>query len=111
MLVGCSEQLKIKACIKFAAGETGPSGDAGEPVAGLWNFFVASGVNAPVRLMPRESGNRVVVASEACWCRIIGQFTGIVIVSIRPASKLRLIYQSAATAPALVFQSPDVDRT
>jgi hypothetical protein len=44
MLVGCREQLKIKARINDAAGNNGLSADAGVPVAGLWNFFEAAGV-------------------------------------------------------------------
>ncbi len=57
MLFGCNEQLNIKARIKDAAGRIGPCADAGEPVAGLWNFFVAAGVNAPVRLAIRRAGS------------------------------------------------------
>ncbi len=64
MLVGCSGQLNIKACIKDVAGGIGTSDDAGEPVAGLWSFFRAAGMNAPVRLAARRDGSRVVAAGE-----------------------------------------------
>ena len=118
MLVGCSGQLNIKACIKDVAGGIGTSDDAGEPVAGLWNFFVAAGVRCagktggPTRWQPCCGCGRTALR------RIIGHFPRIVIAcntastialsDVRSALDLPIVGTVPAVKPAALLSKTRV---